>query len=388
MITPEKMEEWIREIEERPSSALIIVRYIANRLSHLARRNEELLDENIQLRSEKKVEEYEARIANLEYQLDLLKRQLGGEVVTSTPEEPAAETVSILIYDAQGRVLRVELSADRLASRQVIARLKALSVEGAAPRLLATGSHEELLFLFDSGRTETLPVTAIPACGESLDWEQATLEEPRGGEELAAVVPIGRMSLADACIQYSRRGCVKKMMRSAFESFVAKNFVGTGVKLKTDRTAGLTLCGKEDRLVLASREGFLLTAASGNLPYAIEETIRLSSTDHILRGFTLGQKKLVVFLTDGGKVIQREVGWLEPAASLKTHGQSVFSAERRRTGVHLVGAEAVDETDWAAALDGAGNLSVVRMNDLLGDGTLFPGQAGELVSFAVFQSVK
>ena len=80
MISPDKIEEWIREVEERPSSASLILRYIANRLSELASWNEELLAENIELRSGRKVEEYESRIASLEYQVGLLKRQLGGEV--------------------------------------------------------------------------------------------------------------------------------------------------------------------------------------------------------------------------------------------------------------------------------------------------------------------
>ena len=80
MVTPEKIEEWIKETIERPESAPLILQYISGRLRDLAERNEELLAENIALTSGKRVEEYERRIAHLEYQLELVKRQLGGEL--------------------------------------------------------------------------------------------------------------------------------------------------------------------------------------------------------------------------------------------------------------------------------------------------------------------
>ena len=81
LINRDKIDEWIREVEERPASAALIIQYIANRLSELAAREEELAAQNIELLSGRKVEEYENRIASLEYQLELLKRQLGGEVI-------------------------------------------------------------------------------------------------------------------------------------------------------------------------------------------------------------------------------------------------------------------------------------------------------------------
>ncbi len=80
MITPEKIEEWLKEAEERPSSMAVILQYVANRLRDLTGRNEELRAENLALRTEKRVEEYEQRITHLEYQLDMLRRQFGGEL--------------------------------------------------------------------------------------------------------------------------------------------------------------------------------------------------------------------------------------------------------------------------------------------------------------------
>src|SRR5215208_7739329 len=74
-----KIDEWMKEAEARPESAVAIVKLIARRLRELTERNEELLAENIALQSGTRVEEYQKRIAHLEYQLELLKRRFGSE---------------------------------------------------------------------------------------------------------------------------------------------------------------------------------------------------------------------------------------------------------------------------------------------------------------------
>ncbi len=180
MITPDKISEWLKEVEERPSSGSIIIQYIANRLSDLTARNEELLAENIELRSGRKVEEYESRISNLEYQLDLLKRQMGGQV----PENaPPAGTSSLLIYTPQGQVLRLELDRSELVSGGVVAGFRDGEISAEMhPHLLATGSRQELLCVFDTGRTLAMPVSAIPPAGlQDLSWRQAPSGQASGG---------------------------------------------------------------------------------------------------------------------------------------------------------------------------------------------------------------
>ena len=74
-----KIDEWLKEAETRPESALTLMRLIAGRLRELSERDEELLAENIALQNGTRVEEYEGRIAHLEYQLELLKRRFGAE---------------------------------------------------------------------------------------------------------------------------------------------------------------------------------------------------------------------------------------------------------------------------------------------------------------------
>ena len=320
MITPEKIEEWLHEVEERPSAGLLIIQYIAGRLRELAGRNEALLDENIELRSGRKVEEYEARIANLEYQVELLKRQLGGAALDTSPITDAALPVapaSLLIYAPNGKALRVEMDSTDPESAAILSRFPA---GDAAPdvtlSLLATVSQEELLFVFDSGRAVTRPVSAIPPASGTLDWAQAFFQEPRGSEELAAVIPVGRMSLYDTVIQTSRRGYVKKLRESFFESCIAKGFVGSGVKLPADKTLNFILCNKADRFIMLSQEGYLFSMEANNLPVTIDEALRLSASDHIVAAFVVGQKPSVLIVTQNGRVIHRETGWVEVSNAL------------------------------------------------------------------------
>ncbi len=121
MITPEKIDEWINEVKDRPGSAVIILQYISNRLRDLTQRNEDLRADNLALRTEKKVEEYERRIANLEYQLDLLKRQFGGDPAVlealasaATPVGVTPDLLSVLVFDARGHILRLEARPRRI----------------------------------------------------------------------------------------------------------------------------------------------------------------------------------------------------------------------------------------------------------------------------------
>ena len=390
MISPDKIDEWIREVEERPASAELIIRYIANRLSELAIRDEELVAQNIELLNGRKVEEYESRIASLEYQLELLKRQLGGDVVfpTEVPSAmPLPETLNLLIYNPLGQTLRLELDPAELSPAQTIARVSGeLSPGGLQPAVLVTTSQEELLFIFDSGRTVALPANQLPPSDAgSLDWQQAFIQEPRIKEELAAIQPIAKMSLYEACIQTSRRGFVKKIKTSFFTSHLAEGYIGTGVKLPADKTCGLTFTGKDDLFVMVSQEGYIFSMPAERLPVAIEEVIHLGITDHIVAAFVASQKPSILFITQNGKAVHRETSWLEPARSFKTRGQVLLSKERRAAGIRIVGAAPVNDADWGVFLHSDGTLTAHRLNHLLETGSVLQGHPTvSILSFSTF----
>jgi DNA gyrase/topoisomerase IV subunit A len=387
MISSDKIDEWIQEVQERPNSAPAIVRYISRRLDDLSNRNEELLDENIALRLGKKVEEYEARITNLEYQLDLLKRQFGSGVIpelAQTAPGSATPTTSLLVYNGLGQVLRIELETGRPAGIKEVGGFNGEVAPGGFPlRLLAAGTQEELFFVFDSGRAVTAPVTAIPAArAGNMSWEAAFLQEPRGSEELVTILPVARMRLAELVIQTSRRGFVKKMTESFFESCVANSYVGSGIKQKPDKTCSLSFTAKSDLFVLASKEGRLLTMEASQLPITIEPVFQIGATDHIVSTFIVGKKPYVFFVMNNGKAVFREAGWLEKATTFKTQGQPVLSKARKDAGVWIVGAGAVDEKDWCAALNTAGRLVLFQAGELFEKGSLGEASILDVTFFA------
>ena len=390
MISPDKIDEWIHEVEERPVSAELIIRYIAGRLSELAARDEELVAQNIELLSGRKVDEYESRIASLEYQLELLKRQLGGEIIL--PSEalnpaPIQEKINLLLYNSLGQVLRRELRPTETASGQTIARVAG---EGSTldmpPALLTPTSQEELLLIFDTGRTVRLPVTQLPLTeGNLFDWQKAFIEEPRVKEELAAIQPIGKMPLYDLCIQASRRGYVKTMRMSFFTTHLGEDYIGSGVKVRADKTYGLSFANKDDLFVMVSQEGFVFSMQAERLPTAIEEVIQLGIKDHIVSTFIVGQKQSILFITQNGKAVHREVSWLEPANSFKSKGQAILSKERREAGIRIAGAAPVDEADWAVILHADGSLTIYKLGELMATGNVTAGQpSNPILAFSVF----
>jgi DNA gyrase/topoisomerase IV subunit A len=390
LISPEKIDEWIREVEERPASAELIIRYIARRLSELAARDEELVAQNIELLSGRKVEEYESRIASLEYQLELLKRQLGGEVILPTElpnREVVQEKINLLLYNPLGQVLRMEMNPKELEHGQCIAQIIGeITADGMLPEMLTTIGQEELLFIFDTGRTVRRAVTLLPSMDRSqLGWQKAYIEEPHVKEELAAIQPIGKMPLFELCIQASRRGYVKKMKTSFFTAHLEEDYIGSGVKIRADKTCGLTFANKDNLYVMVSQEGYIFSMQAEKLPSAIEEVIQLGVTDHIVSTFVIDQKHSLVFITENGKFVHRDTGWLEPANSFKSKGQAILSKERRGAGVRIVGAAPVEETDWGVVFHAGGDLIIHQVEEMLATGSVASVQPeNQVLGFSIF----
>ena len=204
-----KIDEWMKEAETRPESAVTIVKLVAKRLRELTERNEELLTENIALQNGTRVEDYQKRIAHLEYQLDLLKRRFGADesLLADLPGASVeASTLSLLAYNNYGRVLRIEIDA----TTQTPGRINDETLHTSEqPRLLAIQSNEEVLLLFTSGRVSTCPVSniAVVESGGTWTWNEAALpDEPRAGEFLVCIMPISQLPLSEFFLQVSRRG--------------------------------------------------------------------------------------------------------------------------------------------------------------------------------------
>jgi len=369
-----KIDEWMKEAEERPESAVMIVKLVARRLRELTERDEELLAENIALQNGTRVEEYQKRITHLEYQLELLKRRFGvdGDVsLVELPTKPVESTTSsILIYNAQGRVFRVEINADAKDLGRITGNMV---TDHEPPRLLTVPSNEEIVLLFTSGRVDTVAVSDIPTVelGGAWDWNQAALpNEPRAGELLACITPFSHLPLSDFFMQISRRGCVKKTMTSMAQSILANHYIGKGALQKSDQPFDLTLCKKQDRLAFVTYEGHLLGLDVDDLSYASEERIRLTATDYVIASFTTRPNESLLFVTQTGKVVHRESKSLELPKSANAKGQTLIPPSRLEQGVRFMGAASVRDGDQVIVLDATGRLSLHEAEAMTGAGSI------------------
>jgi hypothetical protein len=366
-----KIDEWMKEAEARPESAVTIVKLIARRLRELTERNEELLSENIALQNGTRVEEYQKRIAHLEYQLELLKRRFGAdEALLAELPVRAAETSAqnLLVYNTAGRVFRIQAEAPSLG--RIVDEALATREQ---PRLLAVPAHEDVLLLFTSGRVSTCTVADIPSveCGGAWTWEQAALpDEPRAGEMLACVAPLSALPLSEFFLQVSRRGCVKKTMTSLAQSILGNHYLGKSTLQKSDQPFDVTLTQKKDVFAFVTLEGHLLGLDVDGLPYSAEDRIKLTPSDYVIASFVPQPEESMLFVTQTGKVLQREREGLELSKSGLAKGQALISPARLEQGVRFIGAASARAEDRIAVLDAAGSLNLHQAEALTGAGSI------------------
>jgi DNA gyrase/topoisomerase IV subunit A len=369
----QKIDEWMKEAGTRPESAVTIVRLISRRLVELSERNEELLAENIALQNGTRVEDYQKRIAHLEYQLDLLKRRFGSEAmepIELPAQSSAASTVSLLAYNTYGRILRLELDKEF----QTLGRIADETLQNSEqPRLLAIPSNEEVMLLFTSGRVSTCAVEDISTVevGGEWIWANAALpDEPRAGEWLACVMPISHLPLSEFFMQVSRRGCVKKTMTSMAQSILGNHYLGKGTLQKSDQPFDVGLSLKKDLFAFVTFEGKLLGLDVNGLSYSAEERIKLTASDYVIASFLAQPGESMLFFTQTGKVIHREHGSLELSKSSLAKGQALISPARLEQGVRFIGAASVREADRIAVLDAKGNLKIHEAEAVIGSGSI------------------
>jgi len=374
MALNKKIDEWMKEAEERPASAIAIVKLIANRLRELTERNEELLAENIALENGTRVDEYRKQIAHLEYQLDLLKRRFGVDDVSSVelPATPVAEdsTLSIIIYNQRGRVFRVELDKDAKEIGQIAGDIVG---SDEPPRILAVPSNGEVSLLFTSGRIETYPVSNITTVelGSKWNWDAAALpDEPRAGESLACISPFSHLPFSEFFLQISRRGCAKKNMTSLAQSILSNHYIGKGALQKSDQPFDLMLCYKQDIAMFVTYEGKLIALDVDDLSYTIEERIRLSATDYVVGSFVAQPESQLLCVTQTGKVIHRETSNIDTSKSSTAKGQSLIPPSRLEQGVRFMGAAAVQDGDQVIVLDATGRLKILEADSMTGAGSI------------------
>ena len=379
MLKPTKINEWVKEVEERPLMAPFIIRRISDRLFELDAENERLRADNLALETGKKVQEYERRISDLEYQLELLKRQVqnGGEV--------KLKTASLLIYDSLGRVLAREVHAADLVSGEILTTVKAeMSFDPEEMRMLVVDPSEEILFVFDTGKVMSLSAEKLPLVSSSeLNQENIYQVELRSGERLIALVPVSQVPLVDHCVQISRRGLAKSITADYFQMFVTNRNIGTGVKSKSDRNFNLTLCNQDDIYVVVSLEGFLAAFIMDQFSVSARNVIKLGMNDFLVSSFIMREEQSLAVVTRGGDVFMQAANWLS-AENATGSKRRLLLSKSKAGGMQVVSAEAVKPGGWGFILYEDGAVRVLQLEEdlkLLRDKSKKEQKAPQAVAF-------
>ena len=121
-----------------------------------------------------------------------------------------------------------------------------------------------------------------------------------------------------------------------------------------------------------------------DLPFAIEEAMRIGTGDHIVATLVSKIGQSILGITQIGKVVHWTGDRLEIASTLKRKGQPMLSQRRRDTGVRFVGAVTVSEDDWGISLDREGWLTLHSMAEIIGNGIISTNS--ELLAFTSFSA--
>jgi DNA gyrase/topoisomerase IV subunit A len=358
VIKSSKIQEWIKEIEERPMIAPFIVRRLSDRLVELDALNEELRSENLLLRSGQKVEEYERKIAELEYQIELLKRQRQDGAPTTR-----SEIISLLIYDTAGRVLARQFNPKGLQEGNLFATLQNLGdTHSDDIHLLAVTPQDELVFLMDTGRVATQMAGAILQQPDAnLDWDKAFQLELRSGERLVSIAPITHAPLAEQCIQITRKGFARSFQKDLFQTFLSRRNLGKGIKLAADQLFTLTLCSTADIFVLVSRSGFISAIPASKLSISLEEVMRLDPQDYLVSAFIIQSDDLLVIAAQDGEILIQKNPWVDPADANGVKRRIL--SRSKAGGMRVIGAGAGEIGGWAFLLNSQGEIYAQSIGD-------------------------
>lgn len=316
------------------------------------------------VRSEQKVQEFERKIADLEYQMELLKRQIQNGTV------PIVKTMKLLVFNPDGNILTVEISPSELVTGSVITRISRLPESKPGEiRMAAVDPQEEILFMFNSGRITTLPAAELPSVhGIDLDWQDAFSIEMRSGETMITTMPITRSPLVEQCIRISRRSAVKIFSREYFQTFIANHNIGKGTKSSADQAFNLTLCNKKDILVMLTREGFISALRADRLSVTAEEIIRLGMNDYLVASFILGVGQSLVIASQDGSLYVQKPTWLtlKSAAGGK---RRLLLSKGRAGSIQVIGGAGASDQDWGFLLSANGEIRVHRTEDIPSTGS-------------------
>jgi DNA gyrase/topoisomerase IV subunit A len=378
MINRSKIDDWIRQVEATPIVAPLLIRQIMDRLIELDQANESLRAENLELSSGNRVKELEKKISELEFQVDLLKRQLSGH--TSEIREIA---ISLLVFNDRGQVVRLALNQETFSGSQPFATVSGIPhIQSRNFYMTTVFEFDQLLLVTSSGRTMTVPAEMIPAAvNNQPDWSASYQVDLHTQEELIWILPITRLHNFNHCIQVSRFGYGRKIDVQFFKTFIANHNLGKGTKFNFDRTLNLILSNDDQTLVLASKAGNLISLETASLPISLTEIIKFKVGDYAVSAGLVANDQVLVGVTHTGFAFLQSLEGVKAGKSFK-HKLAPGAGDGEGS---LVGAIALFPKDWVVLYREDGTLTSVRASAISSKGSLLDEHnASSILAIAVY----
>src|SRR2546428_740137 len=234
------------------------------------------------------------------------------EVVDDTPRQLSAEELVadedvVITISSRNYVKRMPLSTYRAQHRGgkgVIGM--ATREEDDVEHLVVARTHDRLYVFTDRGRVFALKGFELPDASRTAKGTpiQNILEAMQSGERVSALVALRDTTSAEHLVMATRKGFVKKTPLSEYANVRRAGLIAIALRT-SDQLAWVAPCGKQDRILLATRKGKAITFKATDARPMGRQTqgvtgIRLAKGDEVV-GMGIGRQRTeVLSVTENG----------------------------------------------------------------------------------------
>ncbi len=329
MVNPKDSVEWVAQAKAAPDFAWNIVKMLSSRLDRLHEKNEQLRNDNIDLKRKITTEAHQREV-------DELHRQMTAFIRITKAERAGVREDALFLWSGDGRVMA--LDPDKLGALNLFAQIFQIP-QGVALHLTACSIEEEILFLTNTGRGLTFTVREL-ALNLGQVWRKIPDASLGRDEFVCVALPVARFPLSEALVTASRNGHARSNARWNVSRFFQNAQFGTGVRSGEDHQVGAALTMTEDAgVILFTEGGRFVRFPERDASPSLSLGIKLDPGDHVLTVLADDADEVLMVSSDG-KAARRTV------ESFALGGMGTKPKAAARTG-DLIGVDAVTPGDVA-----------------------------------------
>ena len=314
MIRKGDVQWWVLESKKHPESAPDLIQKLAERLTELDAKNEELRDEIIRLqRQTPTTGEDSETVSELRRKVTMLQALLDGEAA----EEPAVMLISERLDAARvpiPRVRRLSRDGTPLLSGQSSLRVRSL---------LLTRPHEELLLLTNQAHGFQITASDVPLLVEEGAWPPFDGPQIEKGEWLTAAASAGQPPRFWTLV--TRRGFVLQQIRIGFDRDVKAGQQLVESPFRRDVPVAM-VSGDEGDLLVLTRWGKYVRFPQRAIPPNGTPALELDPDDEVVAALPLAKESEIMVATASGHVMRRETAQLSAQAKPGQAGRTLIQA--------------------------------------------------------------